>query len=239
MERYDCLVLGSGEAGKYIAWTLAREGQRTAVVERGLIGGSCPNVACLPSKNVIHSARVAALCRRGAEFGVKTGAPAIDMPRVRDRKRRMVEDLVAIHRRNYADSGAELVIGEGRFVAPRTIEARAPDGGVRRLEGKRVFLDTGTRATLPAIPGLADCAPLTHVEALELDRVPDHLLVLGGGYVGLEFAQAICRFGARVTVLERGPQLAAREDRDVADALLEVLAAEGVDVLLNTGLEGV
>jgi pyruvate/2-oxoglutarate dehydrogenase complex dihydrolipoamide dehydrogenase (E3) component len=211
---------------------MAKAGRRAAVVERGLIGGSCPNIACLPSKNVIYSARVAALFRRGAEFGIATGPIRIDMPGVRHRKRQMVDDLIAIHQRNYSSSGAELIIGEGRFVAPKTIEVRAPEG-VRRLAGKRVFLDVGTRAAIPDVPGLSECTPLTHVEALELDRVPEHLLVLGGGYVGLEFAQPMRRFGARVTILEQGPQLAPREDRDVADALMQQFAEEGIDVVLN------
>lgn len=241
IERYDILVLGSGEAGKYIAWTLAKAGRRAAVVERGLIGGSCPNIACLPSKNVIYSARVAALCRRGAEFGVSTGAVSIDMKGVRQRKRQMVDDLIAVHRKNYASSGAELIIGEGRFIAPTTIEVRAPDGGVRQLAGRHVFLDVGTRAAVPDVPGLSESRPLTHVEALELDHVPEHLIVLGGGYVGLEFAQPMRRFGARVTVLQRGPQIAAREDPDVAEVLMRQFAEEGVDVVLNAqtlGVEG-
>lgn len=232
-ERYDVLVLGSGEPGKYIAWTLAKAGMRAAVVERGLIGGSCPNIACLPSKNVIHSARVTALVRRAAEFGVATGPIGVDMQRVRDRKRRMVDELIAIHRDNYANSGAELIIGQGRFVAPRTIEARSPDGGIRRLVGDRVFLNVGTRAAVPDIPGLRACGPLTHVEALELDHVPEHLIVLGGGYVGLEFAQPMRRFGANVTVLERGPQLAAREDADVAAVLAQLFTDEGIEVVFS------
>ena len=233
IERYDDLVLGSGEAGKYIAWTLAKAGRRAAVVERGLIGGSCPNIACLPSKNVIYSARVAALIRRRAEFGITTGPISIDMQGVRDRKRQMVDDLIAVHRRNYANSGAELIIGEGRFVAPKTIEVGAPGGGVRQLAGDRIFVDVGTRAAIPDVPGLSECRPLTHVEALELDHVPEHLVVLGGGYVGLEFAQPMRRFGARVTVLERGPQLAAREDPDVAEVLMQQFSDEGVEVVLN------
>ncbi len=233
IERYDILVLGSGEPGKYIAWTMAKAGHRAAVIERGMIGGSCPNIACLPSKNVIHSARVAALCRRGAEFGIATGPISIDMQGVRRRKREMVDDLIAVHRRNYSTSATDLIIGEGRFVAPKTIEVRAPDGGVRQLVGERVFLDVGTRATVPEIPGLSDSKPLTHVEALELDRVPEHLIVLGGGYVGLEFAQPMRRFGARVTVLQRGPQIAAREDPDVAEVLTQQLVEEGVEVVLN------
>ncbi len=233
IERYDVLVLGSGEAGKYIAWTLAKAGRRAAVVERGLIGGSCPNIACLPSKNVIYSAQVAALFRRAEEFGITTGPINVDMRGVRHRKRQMVDDLIAVHRRNYESSGAQLIIGEGRFVAPRTIEVRASDGGVRQLAGDRVIVDVGTRAAIPDVPGLPECKPLTHVEALELDHVPEHLIVLGGGYVGLEFAQPMRRFGARVSVLQRGSQLAAREDPDVAEVLMQQFAEEGVAVVLN------
>lgn len=230
-ERCDILVLGSGEAGKYLAWTLAKSGSRTIVVERALIGGSCPNVACLPSKNVVHSAHVAALCRRGAEFGVSTGTIGIDMVAVRERKRTMVDELVAIHRRNYAASGAELVLGEGRFTAPRTLEVRLNDGGSRVFSGERVYLDLGTRAAIPDVPGLAQARPLTHVEALELDRVPEHLIVLGGGYVGLEFAQPMRRFGARVTVVEQAPQIAGHEDADVAQVLMQRFTEEGIDIV--------
>lgn len=241
LERYDALVLGCGEAGKYIAWTLAKAGQRTAVVERQLIGGSCPNIACLPSKNVIYSARIAALCHRAAEFGITTGPIRIDMRGVRQRKRQMVEDLIAVHERNFTNSGAELIMGEGRFFAPKTIVVRAPGRGLRRLEGKRVFIDVGTRAAIPDIPGISASSPLTHVEALDLDHVPEHLIVLGGGYIGLEFAQPMRRFGARVTILQHGPQIAAREDPDVAEVLMRQLEGEGVAVLLNAqtlGVEG-
>jgi pyruvate/2-oxoglutarate dehydrogenase complex dihydrolipoamide dehydrogenase (E3) component len=233
IQHYNNLILGCGEAGKYLAWTLAKAGERSAVVERGLIGGSCPNIACLPSKNIIHSARVAALCRRATEFGVTTGPIRVDMNGVRRRKRNMVDDLVAIHRNNFATSGAELIMGEGRFVAPKTIEVRLHDGGLRLLAGERVFLDVGTRAAIPDVPGLAQCQPLTHVEALELDHPPDHLIIVGGGYVGLEFAQPMRRFGSRVTVVEQGPQLAPREDSDIAQALLQLFKDEDIDVVLN------
>ena len=138
-----------------------------------------------------------------------------------------------MHMDKYKESGAELVFGEGRFVGPKTIEVRLRNGGVRTLQGDRVFLNLGTHAAIPDIPGLRAAKPLTHVEALELGRLPSDLVVLGGGYVGLEFAQAFARFGSRVTVLERGPQLLSREDKDVADALLEFLHLDGVDVRLN------
>jgi pyruvate/2-oxoglutarate dehydrogenase complex dihydrolipoamide dehydrogenase (E3) component len=236
IEKYDVLIFGSGTGGKLTAWTSGKEGLRTAVVERRLIGGSCPNIACLPTKNVIHSAKVADFVRHDREFGSGTASATIEMAEVRARKRRMVDGLVSMHIDKYKESGAELVFGEGSFVAPKTIQVRTNNGGVRTLYGDRVFLNLGTHSTIPGIPGLAAAKPLTHVEALELDRLPSHLIVLGGGYVGLEFAQAFARFGSRVTVLERGPQLLPREDRDVADALLELLRLDGVDLRLNVNV---
>ena len=238
---YDILILGSGEAGKYIAWTFAKAKLRVALVERGLIGGSCPNIACLPSKNIVHSARVASLLRRRREFGINSGEIQVDMRGVRQRKRTMVEGLVATHLERYKTSGAELIIGEARFVAPKTLEVKSPDGSLRSLTGERVVIDVGTRTAIPDVPGLAESKSLTHVEALELDRVPDHLLVLGGGAVGLEFAQAMRRFGSRVTVIEQGPRLAAREDSDVSQALQELFKDEGIQVVLGaevTRVEG-
>ena len=158
------------------------------------------------------------------------------MAEVSARKRRMAEGLVAMHIDKYKESGAELVFGECSFVGPKTIQVRLNNGGVRTLHGDRVFLNLGTHAAIPDIPGLRAAKPLTHVEALELDRLPSQLIVLGGGYVGLEFAQAFARFGCRVTVLERGPQLLPREDKDVADPVVEFLHLDGVDVRLNVGV---
>jgi pyruvate/2-oxoglutarate dehydrogenase complex dihydrolipoamide dehydrogenase (E3) component len=232
-EQYDVVVIGSGEAGKYLAWTLSKEGHRTALVERTMVGGSCPNVACLPSKNIIHSAKVASLTAQAAEFGIRAGAVAIDMPGVQQRKRRMVEDLVKVHLDRYEVSGVELIMGQARFVAPKTVAVDLRTGGTRNLTGERIVLSVGTRATIPDVPGLIDARPMTHVEVLDLERVPDHLVVVGGGYVGLELAQAARRLGSRVTVIERGMQLAGREDQDVADALLELFGHENIHVLLN------
>ncbi|MHB9072393.1 MAG: dihydrolipoyl dehydrogenase family protein [Desulfobaccales bacterium] len=234
IETYEILVIGSGEAGKYLAWAMAKAGHRAAVVERKLIGGSCPNIACLPSKNVIHSAKVASLARRGPEFGLETGPIATNMAGVQRRKRLMVEDLVQMHLDKFKANGAELIMGAARFTAPRTIEVSLITGGTRRLMGDRVFLNLGTRAAWPEIPGLAAAQPMTHVEALDLDRLPEHLIVLGGGFVSLELAQAMRRFGSRVTVIERGPQIASHEDPDVSAALLELFHDEGIDVLLET-----
>src|SRR5262249_45636621 len=173
------------------------------------------------------------LLHHAAQFGIVTGSVAVDMAKVRQRKREMVEGLVALHLDLYHKSGAELIMGDGRFVAPKTLEVRLRDGGTRVLTGERVFLNVGTRATIPPIAGLADARPLTHIEALELDRLPAHLIVLGGGYVGLEFAQAYRRFGSRVTVVQHGPQLLAQEDPDVADAIRQLLSDEGIEVLLS------
>lgn len=239
IESYNVLVIGSGEAGKYMAWTMAKAGQHTAVVERRYIGGSCPNIACLPSKNVIHSAKVASLAARAAEFGVEVGSVATNMKAVQFRKRKMVEDLINVHSDRYEASGAELIMGEARFVSPRTVSISLNDHDTRVITGERVFLNVGTRASLPPVPGLADAKPMTHVEALDLDRLPDHLIVLGGGYVGLELAQAIGRFGSRVTIVERGPRVASREDPDVSAALLELFHDEGIEVLLGAEVRSV
>ena len=232
-ERFDILILGSGQGGKLLASHMARSGRRTAVVERRWIGGSCPNIACLPSKNEIWSAKVAHMARNAAPFGVKTGPVSVDMAKVRQRKRDMVDGSVAAQVENYKTSGAELIMGTGRFVGPKTIEVRLNDGGRRVLSGDHVILDTGTHAMVPDVPGLAAAEPLTHIEALELDKLPKHLIVLGGGYVGLELAQAYRRFGSEVTVVEHGRQLMGREDPDVADEVQRILTAEGMTFLVG------
>src|SRR6516164_8769944 len=228
-ERVEVLILGSGFGGKLLAWHLAQSGQRTAVVERRWIGGSCPNIACLPSKNEIWSARIAHQAHHAAQFGTMvTGPVTTDMAKVHQRKRDMVNREIELHLHNYQTSGAELIMGGGRFVAPKTIEVRLNDGGTRVLAGDQVFLNLGTHAAIPRVPGLEAARPLTHIEALELDYLPSHLIVLGGGYVGLELAQAYRRFGSRVTVIEHEPQLMNREDPDVADEVQRILSEEGI-----------
>src|SRR5881396_857937 len=238
-EPFEMLVLGSGEGGKFLAWHMAKSGHRTALVERKLIGGSCPNTNCLPSKNEIWSAKVADLVHHADRFGMVTGSTATNMKKVLARKRDMVDGLIAMHLDNYKASGAELIMGTGRFIAPKTIEVSLNDGGTRVLTGDRVALNLGTHATIPDIPGLAAAKPLTNIEALELDRLPDHLVVIGGGYVGLELAQAYRRFGSRVSIIEAGPQLAGREDSDVATAILEMLRDERIVVHLEAKVLGV
>jgi pyruvate/2-oxoglutarate dehydrogenase complex dihydrolipoamide dehydrogenase (E3) component len=238
-ERYDAVVIGSGEGGKYLAWHLAEAGQRTAVVERRWIGGSCPNINCLPSKNEIWSAGIAKIVARAREFGVTTGQVSVDMAKVLRRKRDMVDSLIAFHLDRYKASGAELIMGSARVVAPKTVEVALNEGGTRLLITGKLFLNLGTHASIPPVPGLAAVEPLTNIEALELDRLPGHLIVLGGGYVGLELAQAYRRFGSRVTIIDHGPQLAGREDPDVSQEVRRIVEAEGVEVLLSTKVEEV
>ncbi len=238
-ERYDAVVIGSGEGGKYLAWHLAQAGQKTAVVERRWVGGSCPNVNCLPSKNEIWSAGVARIVARAGEFGVTTGPVSVDMKRVLQRKRDMVERLVAFHLDRYRAAGTELVMGTARLAGPRMVEVSLNEGGTRGLAAGKLFLNLGTHASVPPVPGLAAAGPLTNIEALELDRIPDHLIVLGGGYVGLEFAQAFRRFGSRITIVERGSRLAKREDPDISDEVRRILEAEGIELCLSAGAEQV
>lgn len=238
-EEYDLVVIGTGEGSKFVAWTLARQGWRVAAVERRWIGGSCPNIACLPSKNIIHSAKVASYFGRASEFGMDISSYKVNMRQVSDRKRDMVKALVDIHIRNFETAGAELILGHARFVGAKTVAVELEAGGVRHLRGRHVVIGTGTHAKLDPIPGLHDAKPLTHIEALELDEVPEHLIVMGGGYTGLEFAQAMRRFGSRVTVLERNGSLLHREDSDVQVAMESLFRDEGIAVVLNADIQRV
>ena len=238
-EEFDLVILGGGTGSTIAAWTFAGEGKRVAVVDRKYIGGSCPNIACLPSKNIIHSAKVASYFRRSKEFGITHNGFTVEMSGVRDRKRKMVSGLNDKYMENYRKTGAEFILGRGRFVAPRTLEVTLADGTTRRLRGANVIVSTGTRAALEAIPGLTEAQPLTHIEALELDEIPQHLLVIGGGYVGVELCQAMRRFGSKVTVIDRNERLMSKEDPDVCEALRSLLADEDIDILLNARIKRV
>jgi pyruvate/2-oxoglutarate dehydrogenase complex dihydrolipoamide dehydrogenase (E3) component len=238
-DQYDLVILGGGTGSTIAAWTFATEGRRVAVVERKYIGGSCPNIACLPSKNIIHSAKVVSYFRRGKEFGIDHHGFTVDMSGVRERKRDMVRGLNEMYLENYSKTGAELILGTGKFIAPRTVEVALADGTTRRLQGTNVIVSTGTRATLERVPGLADAQPLTHIEALELDELPEHMLVIGGGYVGVELSQAMRRFDSKVTVIDRNARLMSREDPDVCAAIGSLLADEGIDILLNAQIKRV
>ena len=190
----------------------------------------------MPSKNEIASAKVAHLARDGGPYGTVTGSVTVDMATVRRRKREMVERQITQHLQIYRTSGAELIMGSGRFVAPKTVEVKLNDGGTRVLAADKVFLNVGTHAAIPNVPGLEAAQPLTHVEALELDYLPQHLIVIGGGYAGLEFAQAYRRFGSDITVIESGPQLMAREDIDVSREMRRILRDEAIEVLVEAEL---
>jgi len=235
-EQYDAIIIGSGEAGKWMAWHLGSQGQRVINIEDKRIGGACPNVACLPSKNVVHSAKVAQYFQRGAEFGIVQGDWRVDMAGVNARRQKLVDGNLQVHLANYAKSHSEIVMGFARFIAEKTVEVALNAGGTRTLRSDRIFLDTGSRATIDPIPGLAESAPLTHIEALSLTVLPEHLLVLGGGFVGLELAQAMRRFGARVTIIERNPSIAHREDSDVIEGLEQLFHDEGIEIVANASL---
>lgn len=235
-EEYESVIVGTGEGSKFLAWTLANQGKRVAVIERRYIGGSCPNIACLPSKNVIHSAKVASFFQRSDEFGITKENFKVDMARVRDRKRKMVAALVDIHVANFKGSGAEFIMGSAKFTGPKTIDVTLNEGGTRVVRGEKIFIGTGTRAAIADIPGLRESNPLTHIEALELDYLPQHLVVLGGGYIGLELAQAMRRFGSRVTIIDRNVRLASREDEDVSAALEQLCRDEGIEIVMNAAI---
>ncbi len=231
--RFDAIVVGAGQAGPPLAGRLTAAGQTVAVVERKLVGGTCVNYGCIPTKTLVASAHAAHLARRGADFGVGTGEVAVDMAKVKARKdavmladRHGVEDWLGAMR------GAVLFRGHARFVDPHTIDV---DGELLRAD--RIFLNVGGRAVVPEFPGLDGIDYLTNVGILDLDEVPGHLVIVGGSYIALEFAQMYRRFGARVTVIEKGPRLTSREDEDVSATIAEVLRAEGIDVVLNaTGI---
>ena len=239
VEEYDLVILGGGTGSTVAAWTFAAAGQRVAVIERRYIGGSCPNIACLPSKNIIHSAKVTSYVRRSEEFGVPRKEFTVNMRAVRERKRSMVSGWNAVYLDNYKKSGAEFILGSGHFIGPRTLEVTLPEGATRQLRGTNVIISTGTRAVLDETPGLVDAQPLTHVEALELDDLPEHLLVIGGGYVGLELSQAMRRFGSKVSLIDRNDRLLHREDDDVTEALQQLFEDEGIDLVLNARIKSV
>ena len=232
-ETFDVVILGSGQGGKHLAWHLGRAGKKVAVVERRWVGGSCPAVACLPSKNELWSARVAHLVREAGRFGTIVEGVRTDMARVRRRKQDMIDREIEAHLSAYGETGAELIMGSGRFTGPKTIEVALNAGGTRVLAGDEMVLNLGSHAAIPDIPGLKEAQALTHIEALELDDVPPHLIVLGGGYTGIEMAQAFRRFGSRVTIIEPGRQIMGREDAEVAEEMARILGGEGIDILLS------
>lgn len=234
-EQYDCLILGSGQAGSPLATALAQAGRKTAIVERVHVGGTCINEGCTPTKTMVASARVAYLARRGADYGVNVGDVTVDMKRVRQRKREIVDSFRGGSERRLEDKpNLDLIYGEARFTGPKTVQIMLPSGEKRELTAETIFINTGERPADPNVPGLDPARTLNSTSIMELDVVPSHLLVIGGGYVGLEFAQMFRRFGSQVTVIQRGGQLLVREDRDVAEAVAQILAEDGIEILLNS-----
>ena len=231
---HDALILGSGQAGGPLAGAFAKAGRKTALVERAHVGGTCINEGCTPTKTMVASARVAYLARRAADYGVNTGPVTVDLARVRQRKRDIVASFRGGGEKRLAAAGVEMVWGEARFTGPNAVDVRLNGGGGRTLSAPVVVINTGARPTRPPLPGLDDVPGLDSTTVMELGEVPGHLLVLGGGYVGLEFGQMFRRFGARVTVVQRGPRLLGREDADVADAVAAILREDGIDVLLES-----
>ncbi|AXO23622.1 FAD-containing oxidoreductase [Mycobacterium avium] len=228
-KHFDAIIVGAGQAGPPLAGRLTAAGQRVAIIERKLIGGTCVNTGCIPTKTLVASAHAAHLARRGADYGVGTGAISVDMAKVKARKdeimlgdRKGVEDWLA------GMAGCTVVRGHARFRDPHTLQV-----GEDLLRAERIFLNVGGRAVVPDIPGLAEVDFLTNVSILELDTLPTHLVIVGGSYIALEFAQMYRRFGAAVTMVERGPRLASREDEDVSAAVQEILRAEGIDIVVN------
>lgn len=236
-ETYDALVIGSGQGGTPLARDLPRHGWRTALVERGLVGGTCVNTGCTPTKTMVASAEVADRARRAAEYGVRTGPVSVDMGAVRERKAAVVTQFREgnLERLNKTD-GLDLIRGSAHFVAEQTVEVRLADGGTRRITAPHIFIDTGSRPRIPSIPGLDRVPYFDSTRIMELDALPAHLLIVGGGYVGLEFAQMFCRFGSSVTVVQRGAQLLPREDEDFAGEILSILREDGIRVLLRSEL---
>ncbi|MEZ0351705.1 FAD-containing oxidoreductase [Mycobacterium sp. pR1184] len=228
-EHFDAIIVGAGQAGPPLAGRLTAAGQRVAIVERKLVGGTCVNNGCIPTKTLVASAHAAQLARRSSEYGVATGWISVDMGKVKDRK----DGIVLADRKGVEDwlegmDGCTVVRGHARFTDPHTV--RVDD---RELHADRIFLNVGGRAVVPDIPGLADVDYLTNVSILELDTLPTHLVIVGGSYIALEFAQMYRRFGAAVTVVERGPRLAPREDEDVSATIKEILEAEGIEIIVD------
>ncbi|HEY8293475.1 MAG TPA: mercuric reductase [Thermomicrobiales bacterium] len=233
--RYDGIVIGAGQAGGPLATTLARAGWKMALIEREHVGGTCVNVGCTPTKTMVASARVAYLARRAADYGVQTGPVSMDMSVVRQRKRAIVEDFRSGSEKGIKETpNLDLLMGEARFTGPKTLAVTLNDGGKREVTAEKIFINSGLRPAMPRIAGLDSIPTLTSTTIMELDTVPRHLLVLGGGFIGLEFAQMFRRFSSEVTIIQRGPQLAPKEDEDVAAEIAKIFREDGITVLLGT-----
>lgn len=234
METYDAIIIGSGQSGNPLAVKFAVSGKKVALVEKEYIGGSCVNVGCSPTKTMEASGRVAHLMRRAADYGVTCKGPVtVDMETVRRRKREIVTSFSSGDEAKLVRNGVEIVWGEARFTSSKEIEVALNDGGTSRLKANLIFIDTGTRPAVPEIDGLPECTILNNGTIMELDRVPEHLMIIGGGYVGMEFARMFRRFGSEVTVVHRGSHVLSQEDEDLAQAIQEIFARDGIRIILQ------
>jgi pyruvate/2-oxoglutarate dehydrogenase complex dihydrolipoamide dehydrogenase (E3) component len=232
---YDAILIGAGQAGVPLSTTLARAGWKTALFERVHVGGTCINEGCTPTKTMVASARVAYLARRGADYGVQTGPVTIDMTKVRQRKRDIVESFrTGSQRRIETTDGVDLLMGEASFTGPKTLEVHLNNGEVRELTASTILINAGARPAKPSVAGIEEVTTLDSTSIMELGEVPEHLLIVGGGYIGLEFGQMFRRFGSQVTVVQRGANLLAREDPDVAEEVAKIMREDGLEVLLET-----
>jgi pyruvate/2-oxoglutarate dehydrogenase complex dihydrolipoamide dehydrogenase (E3) component len=233
-QQYDAIIIGAGQAGTPLSTALAEAGMRTALIERKHVGGTCVNEGCTPTKTMIASGRVAYLARRAADYGVHTGPISIDLEKVRQRKRDIVDKFRnGSQARIEKTANVELIFGAASFTAPKTITVRLQDGSQRILSAQRIFINAGTRAGRPKLDGLDAVSFLDNISIMELGAVPDHLLVLGGGYVGLEFGQLFRRFGSDVTIIQGANQLVTHEDPDVAEEVKKILSRDGIEIVLN------
>ena len=239
-EHYDAIIIGSGQAGNPLATTLAKAAWKTALIERAYIGGTCINYGCTPTKTMFNSARVAYLSRRSGDYGVQVDFEEVNMKQVRARKDEVVQKFRNSNQRAIETTeNLTLFLGEARFIGPHDIEINQNDGQTRLLKAEKIFINTGGRPLKPSLAGIEEVTTLDSTSIMELDELPEHLLVLGGGYVGLEFGQMFRRFGSEVTIVQRGGQLLAREDTDVAEAVLKVMEEDGIRILLDTEAVGV
>jgi pyruvate/2-oxoglutarate dehydrogenase complex dihydrolipoamide dehydrogenase (E3) component len=235
LEHYDAIIIGAGQAGGPLSTAFGQAGKKTAIIEREHVGGTCINEGCTPTKTMVASARVAYLARRGADYGVQTGTISVDMSVVRKRKRDIVESFRSGSERRIKNSeNVDLLMGEARFVGQKMLEVKLNDGGTRLLSSDTICINTGDRPAKPPLEGIDEVPWLNSTSIMELDEVPEHLLVLGGGYVALEFGQMFRRFGSKVTIVQRSSQLLSREDEDVAEGVAQILREDGIDVLLQT-----
>jgi pyruvate/2-oxoglutarate dehydrogenase complex dihydrolipoamide dehydrogenase (E3) component len=234
MSMFDAIIIGGGQAGMPLSYALAKAGWKTALLEREHLGGTCVNEGCTPTKTMVASARVAYLARRAADYGVNTGNICVAMERVRERKRTIVSSFREGHEKHIAKTeNLTWLGGEARFVSTNTVEVKCNDGTTQQLTAKHIFINAGARPVKPNIPGLDSVPTLDSTSIMELDTVPKHLMVMGGGYIGLEFGQMFRRFGSQVTVVQHGPQLLGREDEDVASEVANIMCEDGIEVLLN------